>query len=263
MLFRRIILSALVVGVITGVLYGLGQHFSSSQLIYAAEAYEGGAVPEAATAAEASTEEAATHGHGHGHDHGEEAWAPADGFERIAYTVLSDVLVAIGFGTLLLIAMVVARRGRGAAMGPAQGALWGIAGFVALFGAPALGLPPEIPGAAAGPLEQRQLWWITTALVTAAGLGLLAFAPGWKKLAGLVLLPIPHLFGAPHPEGPVFSHPDASAVEALEALHADFIVSTVVMNAIFWVLLGIACSWALRRWVLREDEAAAATGAHA
>lgn len=256
MLFRRIIASALVVGAITGGLLGLGQHLSASQLIHAAEAYEG-SVPDPAAAASA----AGAHGHDHarGHEHsdgGEAAWAPADGAERIAFTVLSDVFIAIGFGTLLLVAMYAARRYHGAATGPAHGALWGLAGFVAVFAAPALGLPPEIPGAAAAPLEQRQLWWIATVLVTAAGLSLLAFAPGRKRLAGLALLPMPHLFGAPHPDDPVFNQPDPSAVQALESLHTQFIVSTTLTNAVFWALLGAACGWAMRRWVLRDDVAA-------
>lgn len=261
MLFRRIILSALVVGAVTGGLFGLAQHVSASQIIHAAETYEGGAAAETAAGGSA-TGDAAARGHdhgdeaGHAHDHGgAAAWEPSDGAERVAYTVLADVFVAIGFGTLLLVAMYTARRYRGAATGPARGALWGLAGFVAVFAAPALGLPPEVPGAAAAPLEQRQLWWLATALVTATGLGLIAFAPRWQKLAGLALLPMPHLFGAPQPQGPMFTHPDPAAVQALEALHTRFIVSTTLTNAIFWALLGVACGWALQRWVLPDDAA--------
>lgn len=264
MLFRRIIFSALIVGVVGGVLLGIGQHFGASQLIYAAEQYEGGAMPGgsgAGEAAHAHGEEAASHSHGEGG--GEAAWAPADGAERVTYSVIADVLVAIGFGTLLIIAMYVARSAKGAPLGPSYGALWGLAGFVVAFGAPALGLPPELPGAAAAPLEQRQLWWLATVVVTGAGLGFLAFAPGWKKVIGVALLPIPHLFGAPHPEGPVFSHPNPEAVAALQALHTDFIIATAITNAAFWIVLGVGCGWAVQRWVLNETPSGGNAPAHA
>ena len=67
MAFRNILLSAIVVGIFSGLLYGLFQHFQISPIIYAAEAYE----------VESDTIEApAAHSHseasGH-HEHNEEA----------------------------------------------------------------------------------------------------------------------------------------------------------------------------------------------
>jgi cobalt transporter subunit CbtA len=245
MLFRRIIVAALVVGVAVGLLLGVAQHYQASQIIYAAEVFEGGG-------------EAAVEAHAHeggAHLHKEEAWAPEDGAERIFYTVVSGIFVALGFSALMLVFMCLAQLYRPSAVTPRKGLLWGLAGFAMFFAAPSLGLPPEIPGMEAAAIGDRRLWWLFAVLLTGAGLALLAFAPGWKKLPGLLLLLLPHLAGAPHMKGAGFLHPDPAAVQALEQLHQQFIVATTLTNAAFWVLLGLACAWAVQHWVLKHDEA--------
>ncbi|MCJ8300787.1 MAG: CbtA family protein, partial [Pseudomonadales bacterium] len=73
MTLRNLILSALMVGVISGLCYGLFQQLQVNPLIYAAEVYE---VTEPA---------AASANDGHSHDHGE-AWGPEDGMPRMAFT---------------------------------------------------------------------------------------------------------------------------------------------------------------------------------
>lgn len=249
MLFRRLILSAVAIGVVVGILLSVGQQFTTVPIITAAETYEQPAEPAATAPAHAHGE-----AHQHSHSHGEApAWAPADGGERMVFTVLADVGVAIGFGILLLVVMALARNTLGASIGPATGALWGAAGFVAIFAAPALGLSPEVPGTAAAALGSRQAWWITTVAIVAIALALIAFAPGYKKLGALVLLPLPYLFGAPEADGPLFADHGPDAVAALEQLHTRFIIATGAVNAVFWVVLGVACGWAMRRWMSVEQ----------
>lgn len=124
--------------------------------------------------------------------------------------------------------------------------LIGALGFLAVFVAPSLGLPPEVPGSAAAPLEARQLWWVFTVLMVVAGLGLVGLARGWMKLAGIPLLAIPYLFVPAH-EGPLFSHPDPQAVAALTELHQQFIWATGVTNLVFWLLAGVLSAIALKR----------------
>jgi cobalt transporter subunit CbtA len=114
---------------------------------------------------------------------------------RVAGTILANLVTGAGFGLLLVAAFAV----RGEASGPTRGLAWGAAGFVAVVLAPALGLPPELPGSRAAALEARQLWWLGTVLATAGALWLLAFG-GRYRLLGLLALPIPHLIGAPRPE---------------------------------------------------------------
>ena len=79
------------------------------------------------------------------------AWAPADGFERSAFTALANVVTAIGFALLL----VTASELSGGLTGWRQGVFWGLAGFAVFTLAPGLGLPPELPGMPAADLGRR------------------------------------------------------------------------------------------------------------
>lgn len=162
-----------------------------------------------------------------GDEAGMAPWAPEDGAERTFWTVLNSMLVGIGFG--LLLSACYALRGTVTWKG---GILWGLAGFAVFNLAPSLGLPPELPGDAAAGLEQRQVWWVLTAAVTAAGLWIIAFQPKpYLKLFGVALLVLPHVFGAPHP--------DVHGGLAPDELRHAFAIATLLTNAVFWVLLGI------------------------
>jgi len=100
-------------------------------------------------------------------------------------------------------------------------------------------LPPELPGMAAADLVDRQVWWVATALASAAGLACLAFArPVWAKALGLVVLVIPHVVGAPRPA-------DVGAVPA--ELAAEFVVASLLAAAMFWLVLGGVSGWLHRR----------------
>lgn len=212
--FNTILLTALLAGGLAGLVLGGVQQITVVPLILEAETYE---------TAGAGEEEADPGGE-------EEAWTPEDGTERMFWTVLNSMLVGIGFG--LLLTACYALRGKITWQG---GILWGLAGFAVFNLAPSLGLPPELPGDVAAGLEQRQVWWVLTAAVTAAGLWIIAFQPKpYLKLFGVALLVLPHLFGAPHPEMHGGLAPDE--------LRVSFTVATLVTNAIFWILLGVFCA---------------------
>ena len=239
MIFTRIIYSAILVGIVTGCLLSIMQVGSLDPIIFAAESYE---VADEATASD---------GHDHAHDHGghsHDGWAPKDGFERTFYTFLSNMLASTGFAAVLLALMAQFWLSRQRDITWTQGALWGLAGYLALFLSPAIGMPPEIPGVIAAPVEHRQIWWALTALAVAFGLGLFAFAPVKYKALGVLFLAVPYVVGAPHSHGPAFEHPDPAAVDALNALHQQFIVTSAVTNLVFWLLLGICCRLAFNRW---------------
>jgi cobalt transporter subunit CbtA len=166
--------------------------------------------------------------------HDEAAWAPEGGVERAAYTAVANIAMAAGFGWLLAAGMGLRQR-----VTPAQGALWGLAGYGAFFVAPSLGLPPEIPGTEAADLMARQVWWLGTALASVAGLGLLAWARSpWAKGLGLALLVAPHAIGAPSIGG--------YAGIAPEQLSRRFIAATALANGVLWLLLGVTTAWATR-----------------
>jgi cobalt transporter subunit CbtA len=182
----------------------------------------------AETAASPATAASATQSgaeHEHGHEHG--GWKPENGAERTFFSALANISMAVAFGLLLSAAMTL----RGVSHGWRGALLWGAAGYAVFFLAPSLGLPPEVPGTAAAPLGERQMWWLLTVAATAGGLALLALAPRWPlKLAGVAMLLAPHLVGAPQP----LVHASAAPAE----LAQSFIYATAFANAVFWLALG-------------------------
>jgi cobalt transporter subunit CbtA len=193
-MFRRIFLVALIAGTAAGLLAAGVQRFKVIPLITAAEVYE------AAASHTGHYHDGASADHHHPAPTATGAgqqWEPAAGLERTAYTILADLLAGIGFALILGGAVAVARL-RGHAIDAGRGLLWGVAGFAIFSFAPATGLPPELPGMAAANLVARQQWWLMTAAATAAGLAMIVFSRGAAlRVAGLAVLLIPHLVGAP------------------------------------------------------------------
>ncbi len=160
-----------------------------------------------------------------------EAHADGGGFSRAVRTVVSNVLAAIGFALLLVACF--ALRGD---VDWKEGILWGIGGFLVFGLAPAVGLPPTLPGAFAAPVADRQLWWLLAVAATASGLMLLAFRPGAIfKALGVALIVAPHLLGAPHPEVPGGLAP--------RALLESFRVMALLASGLFWIVLGLCAGY--------------------
>lgn len=230
--FRNVVFIAAIAGLVAGVALACMQAFATVPLILQAEVYEEAAGGHQQDHASAPGENLAAEADGAaveaaGHAHEEEGWAPADGFERFAYTTLSDVVTGIGFALLLVVASELA----GGIGNWRQGLFWGLAGFSVFTLAPGLGLPPELPAMPAADLALRQTWWVATATATAAGLALIVLrrsAP--LALLGVVLIVAPHLVGAPQPES--FASPIP------EGLHHQFVVAVTLTNLVFWLLLG-------------------------
>jgi len=166
---RETVLAAALAGIAASLLLTLLQFVWVTPLILRGETYE-----DRAEVLEHSHETTA----GAEHHHDENAWKPQNGLERSLVTVGANALVGIGYA-LILIAVYLFWR---APKSPGWGAIFGLAGFVVFFVAPALGLPPDLPGTAAAELSVRQQWWVMTALAT--GLGLLLFFFSLVSLAG-------------------------------------------------------------------------------
>jgi cobalt transporter subunit CbtA len=240
--FRAIVFSAVVAGVATGAVVTAIQQFGTVPLILKAEVYEKAADDRRAEAA-AAPSGSATVGHSHGeavhaeHAHDADAWEPRDGLERNAYTAGANVLTAIGFALVLASLFAVRRGSAGEAMSWREGLVWGLAGFAVFTLAPGLGLPPELPGVPAAPLLARQIWWVMAAAATAAGLGLIflrATAPA--TLAGLILVMLPHLIGAPELQSVETNVPTS--------LSHQFTVAVTLTSLVFWSMLGAVTSLA-------------------
>jgi cobalt transporter subunit CbtA len=222
----RILLPAVIVGILAGGLLTAIQQIEVVPLILEAEAYEDGVV---AAGAEGRAHNDRTHDHGAGADEAQ-SWGPENGLERTGYSLLANVVTAAGFG-LLLSAAFTLLGAAGRRVDWRKGLLWGLAGFGAVQLAPALGLPPGLPGSAETALEARQTWWILTAALTALGLGLIAFARRpYLRALGIVPIVVPHLVGAPQAEQAAGLVPDELA--------ARYVYASLLTNAVFWLALG-------------------------
>ncbi len=200
-MFGRIVLTAVLAGLVAGVFLWGAHMVKTTPLILAAEVYEN-AGPTSAS---------------------------GQGFERAANTLLIDVLGGIGFAFLLTGAVALVGR----PVDWRRGVAWGLGGFAAFFAAPSLGLPPELPGMQAADLAARQAWWLATAAATAIGLALAAFSPRpWMKALAVALIVLPHLIGAPS-----VVHGSGSAGVPAE-LASEFAIATMVVTALFWMVLG-------------------------
>ncbi len=240
-LFRRLFLAAVVAGVLSGTAASVVQQVTTVPLILEAERYETVPEPVAAPAkpAEQTNTLASTHG---GHSHA--APAPAadvsaeEVFQRVGLTVVTNLLVGVAYGLLLAGAMLLV----GAPVDARRGLVWGAGGFIAFALAPAVGLPPELPGMGGAGLEARQAWWIAAALCASGGLLALGFARnGFVIAAGVVVAALPHLIGAPHPESPEGVVPAEMA--------ARFAVLSIGVAALFWAALGSVCGALMQRVV--------------
>ncbi len=253
---KTLIAPALLAGLLAALILTLVQVFAVTPLIIEAESYENTAPAEPAAEEHShaavphhehgSHEHAAPHDHAapavaapaetHEHEHDPDAWAPEDGWQRTLSTASANLLMSVGYA-LMLVALYRFRAPQSALTGLA----WGVAGYAVVFVAPALGLHPELPGTAAAELSARQEWWIGTALATASGLALCVFSRSWSlKVVGLLLIGLPHFIGAPLP----------AVEEALapKELQHRFILASALVNATFWLVLGLLTAVFFRRF---------------
>lgn len=251
MMLVRVLLAALLAGVLAGAFATAAQSIRVNPLILEAEKYEGqgdGGHSHATTNTEAGHSDGEGHSHGTAASEEAEAWAPEDGFERVFYTLVSNVLVGVAFSLILTAAILLCRQ----PISLQSGLVWGAAGFVVFVLAPNFGLSPELPGMPAADLNERQIWWLATVILTAGGLALFAFAEKMPfMLLGTILIALPHIYGAPMPD----SH--ASAVPA--SLAVEFAVATIVTSGLFWLLLGGVLGNFLQRALVAEVKDTAAT----
>lgn len=231
-MFGRIVRAALIAGCLAGLLATGLQMTKVWPLILAAETFE---------------EAAPTQAHHHGADPAAmaahaamaEAWAPEDGVERMAYTLFFNLLAGFGFA-LLVNAGLALSQAAGRRLDLATGLFWGLAGFAGFALAPALGLPPELPGMPAAELFDRQVWWLATVLATLVGIALIALPRNvGLALLGLALIVAPHLIGAPH-------HAAEEVSRVPPALAASFVSASLATAAVFWVALGALSGWLQR-----------------
>ncbi|MEA3533240.1 CbtA family protein [Rhizobium sp. CC-YZS058] len=235
----RTLLVALVAGLIAGVFMTGLQQLRLVPLILEAETYEGASGPHEDHAAvfQHPVEALAqyllvTPAHAHSDNAEEEAGGTLFGLDRFSGTLLANLVAGAGFGLLMAGVSVVI----GHPLTAANGLIWGSLGWLAVHLLPSLGLPPELPGFPAADLTARQIWWIATVFISAVGLGMLALRrESGLQVGGLLLIVLPHLWGAPQPSD------IASPVPAV--LGAEFAVAALGTTLAFWLVLGLVSGW--------------------
>lgn len=224
-MIKNLFTSALFAGIAAGVFAAALQFYFVIPALLEGELYETGArVHFSATGSPESIRQAPGLG-------GE--WA------RHLMTVAFNVVTYTGYG-LLLAALISFAAMKGIATSTKQGLAWGLAGFVAVQLAPAIGLPPELPGTPAAEVGPRQLWWMVTIVATAAGLGLIAFGRGVMPWVGAVLILAPQVWGAPHL--------DTYFGVAPPELSAEFVTLSLGAAAAGWAMLGLSVAYFLNRF---------------
>jgi cobalt transporter subunit CbtA len=226
----RIVLTAIVAGLVAGLFVTGVQALRVVPLILEAETYEQAARASHRHGEATRTPENRSHAH--------EGPAPAGGWERTGFAFLANFLTATAYAALLASAFTL----HGRPVSPAGAVAWSLGGFAAFSFIPSLGLPPELPGMAAGDLAARQLWWWSSVVANCAGLAALAFAPRrlWKLAGGVAIL-LPHVVGAPHPDV------SAGAGRVPAELAAHFAVASLGTSLLFWLVLGLCAAFAFAR----------------
>ena len=220
-MISRLLSAAILAGLLAGLVATAVQFAKVTPLILEAEVYEV-AVPGAEAAKPAEEPPAAP--------------GVFDDLERATLTLVGNLIAGMGFALLLASAILFSGR----KMNIRSGAVWGLAGFLAVSLAPAFGLPPDLPGAPETNLAARQVWWWATVLATAGGTGLIVFRGGPIFGAlGIALIALPHIVGAPQPESHQAFFP--------AALAAHYAAASIGAACAFWLVLGAATGWALGR----------------
>lgn len=237
----KYLLAALVAGLLAGALQTVAQQAKVVPLILEAEKYEGGAPAEVhdyTTGLDLAFVDKA-HAHVTGaSEAAEEEGGMLFGVERTTGTLMANLVSGAGFALILM--AVVFFTGQTVTL--ANGVLWGAAAWLTFHLMPSIGLPPELPGFPAAELFDRQMWWIGTVVATAVALYLLVLRREvWAKVAGIAVLAVPHVLGAPQPTD------ITSNVPAI--LAAEFAVATLSAGLFFWIVLGLFMGAINDRWL--------------
>lgn len=159
----------------------------------------------------------------------------AGDLSRHVMTVGFNIVTYVGFAFLMLAAMAFAEMRGLTRITARQGIVWGLSGFLAIQLAPAIGLPPVLPGTIGPEVAVRQAWWLGTIAASCVGIWIIAFSRGPLALAGVVLLAVPHVVGAPLL--------DTYWGVAPPELAAQFVTYSLGAAAAAWAALGFFSAW--------------------
>jgi cobalt transporter subunit CbtA len=232
-MIKRVLLAAILTGLAAGFVMAVIQHVRLAPMIEFAETFEHASHGHEAAITNDQTVAA--------HSHGDETWTPTNGLERTFYSSVTIILAAIGFA----LGMTGVSFLTGTPITRSNGLIWGLCGFLAVSFAPALGLPPELPGMQGASFSARQLWWIGCILSTGFGLWIISTRVSVQhQIIAIVALLLPHLGLAP--KAPAQQSPVPAS------LAAEFVTASLGANLVMWALIGLFLSIALARFADME-----------
>jgi cobalt transporter subunit CbtA len=216
-MLKSILTSAVFAGVAAGVLAAVLQILLVVPLIMEAELYESGQrVHFAVDGATQSVRGAPS------------VW---DEPFRHIYTIGFSAVTFTAYAFFLVAGFALATRA-GHEMTVHSGMVWGLCGAFIVVIAPAVGMPPELPGAIGAEVGPRQVWYLACVACTLIGIVGIAFGnSGILAAAGMALIAAPHLIGAPHL--------DTYFGVAPSELASEFVARVIGVAAISWALLGL------------------------
>ncbi len=230
----RFLLAALAAGVFSGLLMTAAQTVRVVPLIQQAEFYEDGTMDSHTH----STEGDQAHQH---ESSSEDSGNMLFGVSRIGGTLMANIVLGAGFALVMAALVLIA----GPQITYTNAILWGIFGWMAVQLLPSLGTPPELPGMPTADLETRKIWWIATVAMSAAGIWLFVTKSSLLlKVAGGVLVGLPHVIGAPKP--------DDLASDVPAHLASEYAVAALVTTLFFWVVLAYSLTWFSERFGVTE-----------
>ncbi|MCZ4289235.1 CbtA family protein [Hoeflea alexandrii] len=248
----RLLLAALAAGLIAGMAITPAQYVKTIPLIMQAEAYEDGEAGHHHGTADAGTAED-TESAGHSHDAGAHGSGSEDdgsmlGLGRLGDTILANLVAGAGFALMLAaVALLAGLEFPAGRDGVVRGVLLGTAAWFCVQLAPAMSLPPAVPGFPYADLGDRQAWWMIAVLASAIGVWCLTMRPEWLvKVLGVVIIVAPHVWGSPVPE-------DLSS-EVPAYIASAYAAASLATTLFFWLLLGGLLGFFLSR-IPRDAEA--------
>jgi cobalt transporter subunit CbtA len=215
-MISRLVTSAVFAGAASGLIIALLQFAFVQPVLLHAELYESGQLVHFGGTVNSASPE-----------------LPGFDVMRDGLSILFTMMTYSGYALILVAVMSMADQ---SLVTPRMGMIWGLAGFVAAHLAPAISLPPEVPGVAAADVQLRQIWWFATVAMAAGAMWILAFRFNMYGIAAAaLLLLLPHIIGAPQPAA--FQGPVPTELGALFAARA------LGIGLVAWVILGAFCAY--------------------
>ena len=228
-MFSRIMVSGLFSGALGGIIAGFLQWYFVQPVLLHSELYEAGILTHFVGTSNSA------------HPDLEYIQPMRDGL-----SLIFSMLIYTGYAIILIAAMLLRAQKSETNITFHQGIIWGVSGFFVVHLAPAISLPPEVPGVAAAELQLRQIWWFATTLLTAGGLWIIAFTKkGSRFIIGAALILAPHIIGAPEPD--IFTGPAPTEIGALFASRA------LGTGLISWAMLGGLSAFFLKKEIMRAN----------